>query len=55
MNDRQEINDELDRGYREYAEVQEKLEQVAKTETLKLQAQAEQMLWSFDQFLRKVL
>lgn len=56
MNQRQEIEqDELNQGYREYAEVQQKLEQVAKEELFKAHAQADAMLRSFDFFLRKVL
>jgi hypothetical protein len=56
MNERQETEqEELNRGYREYAEVQEKLEQAAKQELFKAHAQADLMLRSFDHFLRKVL
>ena len=46
---------ELDRGYREYSEVQQKLEEAAKVELARVAAQAERTLIAFNHFLAKIL
>lgn len=47
---------ELDRGYREYAEVQQKLEQVAQQEVARrVVVESEQYLKAFSFFLDKVM
>jgi hypothetical protein len=46
---------ELDRGYREYAEVQQKLEQVAQQEVARAVVEGEQYLKAFSFFLDKVM
>lgn len=46
---------ELDRGYREYAEVQQKLEQVAQQEVARVVAEGERYLKAFSFFLDKVM
>jgi hypothetical protein len=46
---------ELDRGYREYAEVQQKLEQVAQQEVARVVVEGEQYLKAFSFFLDRVM
>jgi len=46
---------ELDRGYREYVEVQQKLEQVAQQEVARAVVEGEQYLKAFSFFLDKVM
>lgn len=46
---------ELDEGYREYAEVQQKLEEAAQLELARIAAQSERTLAAFSHFLGKVL
>lgn len=46
---------ELDQAYQEYAEVQQKLEEVAQLELARIAAQSERTLAAFSHFLGKVL
>lgn len=48
-------NDENDRGYREWAEVQQQLEQAAQEEATRLAAQAEPMVRMLNDFFLRVL
>jgi hypothetical protein len=53
--DNETESQELDRAYREYSEVQQKLEQAAQAEVMRVAAQAERTLAAFNHFLTKVL
>jgi hypothetical protein len=53
--DNETESQELDRAYREYSEVQQKLEQAAQEEIMRAVAQAERTLVAFNHFLSKVL
>ena len=46
---------DLDRGYREYAELQQQLEQVARQEVARAVVEGEQYLKAFSFFLDKVI
>ena len=46
---------ELDRGFREYAEVQQKLERAASEQVVKVVVEGEQYLKAFSFFLDKVM
>lgn len=48
-------NDENDRGYREWAEVQQQLEQAAQEEATRLAAQTEPMVRMLNDFFLRVL